>query len=867
MTKTNLMLMAVAVAIACCTTTMAQQPIPYVATSDEMLPYQNPALSPHERAVDLCQRLTLEEKAQVMMNGSQAVERLNVPQYEWWSEGLHGAARNGYSTVYPITMMMASTWNDKLVYEVFSQVSDELRVKNTQARHAGDIKRYQGTSVWTPNINIFRDPRWGRGQETYGEDPYLTLRMGLSVVAGLQGTDPNTGSLPEGQSYYKLLACAKHFAVHSGPEWNRHTFDIQQLPERDLWETYLPAFKSLVQKGNVREIMCAYQRIDGDPCCGSNRFLRQILRNEWNFDGVVVSDCGAIGDFWIKGRHEVSPDASSASAKAVISGTDIECGGNYKNLPKALADGLITQEQIDSSVVRLLSGRFSVGDFDDDQLVSWTKIPASVVASDKHKLTALEAARQGVVLLQNRNNLLPLSPNTKVAVIGPNATDSLMLWGNYTGYATKTVSMLVGINNIASDVKYVAGAGYTRNEQLLSRYGQLRTADGSPGLSATYYNNTELQGKPVATATYTAPLNLSNGGATVFAPGVNLTNFSARYEGVYEALHTETLMLNISADDRMRIIFDGDTVIDVWRSRERVQGATCEVSVEVGKRYPITIEFMQGDALAMLKFDMGVKTQLTSQQLVEQVRDRDVVIFVGGISPTLEGEEMKVSEPGFKGGDRTSIELPASQRMLVKALADAGKKIVFVNCSGSAIALTPEAEVCDGMLQAWYAGEQGGTAIAEVLFGKVNPSGRLPITFYKDDTQLPDFLDYRMQGRTYRYFQGEPLFAFGHGLSYTSFSLSKPEVKKQKDSCTVTVSVKNTGKREGADVVQVYLRKPADTDGPIKALRAFKRVQLQPEEEKNVTLHLDASQLEWWDANSNTMRTMEPDEYEVLVEH
>lgn len=847
------------------TAAQAQQPIPYQVSKAEMLPYQNPALSSRQRAEDLCRRLTLEEKARIMMNGSGAVERLHVPMYEWWSEGLHGVGRNGYSTVFPITMMMAATWNDALVHDVFDKVSDEMRVKNTQARHAGVVKRYQGTSVWTPNINIFRDPRWGRGQETYGEDPYLTERMGLAVVSGLQGTDLATGRLV-GHKYYKLLACAKHFAVHSGPEWNRHTFDIQQLPERDLWETYLPAFKSLVQKGNVREVMCAYQRIDGDPCCGSNRYLQQILRDEWKFDGLVVSDCGAIGDFWKKGHHEVSPDPKAASAKAVLSGTDVECGGEYKSLPEAVKAGQITEEQINTSVIRLLEARFDVGDFDSDDLVDWTGIPAACVASKEHKALALEAARQGVVLLQNRNNILPLQKTARIAVVGPNATDSLMLWGNYTGYATKTVSILEGIKSLAADVKYVEGCGFTRNEQLVSRFGNFRTSDGKPGMTATYWNNTEMKGKPCATALCTAPLNFSNGGATVFAPGVNLYDFTARYEGVYKADRTEKLLFTIAADDRMRIIIGTDTLVDVWKSRARVQKAAKEYKVEAGREYPVIVEYMQGDAAAALKFDVGVMATVTPENLVNNLADRDVVVFVGGISPALEGEEMKVSDPGFKGGDRTSIELPQSQRDIVKALAEAGKKIVFINCSGGAMALAPEARRCDGIMQAWYAGEQGGTAIAEVLFGDVNPSGKLPVTFYKDDSQLPDFLDYTMKNRTYRYFKGEPQWPFGYGLSYTTFAKSKAKVKKSKDACTVSLTVSNTGSRDGDEVVQVYLRNPKDTEGPVKTLRAYQRVSLKAGETKPVTITLTGDQLLWWDKASNTMRLMQPKDYEVTVE-
>ena len=847
------------------TAAQAQKAIPYKVSKAEMQPYQDPALPARQRAEDLCRRLTLEEKAQIMMNGSKAVERLHIPMYEWWSEGLHGVGRNGYSTVFPITMMMAATWNDALVHDVFNKVSDEMRVKNTQARHAGTIKRYQGTSVWTPNINIFRDPRWGRGQETYGEDPYLTERMGLAVVSGLQGTDLSTGRLT-GHKYYKLLACAKHFAVHSGPEWNRHTFDIQQLPERDLWETYLPAFKALVQKGNVREVMCAYQRIDGDPCCGNNRYLQQILRNEWQFDGLVVSDCGAISDFWKKGRHEVSADPKSASAKAVISGTDVECGGEYRTLPEAVKAGKITEDQINTSVIRLLTARFEVGDFDSDDLVDWTNIPATCVASKEHKALALEAARQGIVLLQNRGNILPLQKSARIAVIGPNATDSLMLWGNYTGYATKTINILEGIKSLATDVKYIEGCGFTRNEQLISRFGNFRTRDGGRGMSATYWNNTDMKGEPSATALCSTPLNFSNGGATVFAPGVALQDFTARYEGIYKADKTEKLLFNISADDRMRIIVGGDTLVDVWKSRERVQTAVKEYSVEAGKEYPVTVEYMQGDAMAVLKFDVGVMATVTPSDLVNSLSDRDVVVFAGGISPALEGEEMKVSDPGFKGGDRTSIELPQSQRDIVKALYEAGKKIVFVNCSGGAMALTPESQRCDGIIQAWYAGEQGGRAIAEVLFGDVNPSGKLPVTFYKDDSQLPDFLDYTMKNRTYRFLKEEPLWPFGYGLSYTSFAKSKAKVKKSKEGCTVSLTVSNTGSRDGDEVVQVYLRNPKDTEGPVKTLRGYQRVSLKAGETKAVTISLSGDQLLWWDKDSNTMRPMQPKDYEVVVE-
>lgn len=839
----------------------------FTAKAQTVLPYQNPNLTAQQRAEDLCSRLTLEEKAQIMIDVSREVKRMNIPHFDWWNEALHGVGRNGYATVFPITMAMASSWNDDLLLRVFDAVSDELRAKNNDARRNGTLERYRGVSIWTPNINIFRDPRWGRGQETYGEDPYLTSRMGLAVVRGLQG--------PAGSKYYKTLACAKHFAVHSGPEWNRHFFNVEDVPPRDLWETYLPAFKSLVQDGNVREVMCAYQRIDGDPCCGSDRYLRQILRDEWGFNGLVVSDCGAVDDFWKKGRHEVSEDARAASAKAVLAGTDVECGSNYRRLPQAVKDGLITEQQIDESVVRLLKARFEVGDFDSDDIVEWRKIGNDVIASKEHKQLALDMARQGIVLLQNRAHkdlsgkqdakaLLPLSKDARIAVVGPNATNITMLWGNYSGYPTQHVSLLDGIkNHLASSsasVKYIPGCDYCHNVALSSRFADITDADGHQGLKGVYWNNTEFSGEPVATVSYPSAISLNNGGATVFAPGVNLEHFSARYEGVLRPKKNERLSISVTGDDRMRIIFAGDTICDVWRSRQRVQTWNGEVHVEAGKEYPVVVEYMQGESYAQFTFDMGVKQETTPEDVVRQTSDCDVVLFMGGISPGLEGEEMKVDEPGFKGGDRTSIELPQSQRDVIAALAKAGRRIVFVNCSGSAIALTPESEACDAIVQAWYGGEMGPQALAEVLFGDVNPSGKLPVTFYRDDSQLPDFLDYTMKNRTYRYFHGSPLWAFGHGLSYTSFDFGKAKYAKGK----LTVKVSNTGKRDGSEVVQVYIRRVGDTDGPKMTLRAFQRVELKAGETKSVAIELTRNLFECWDAVSNTMRVV-PGKYEVLI--
>ena len=827
----------------------------------QMLPYQNPNLTAEQRAEDLLGRLTLEEKAKLMMDVSPAIPRLGIPQFQWWNEALHGIGRNGFVTVFPITTMMAATWNDELVYNIFTAVSDEARAKNQQAKKSGKIQRYQGLSFWTPNINIFRDPRWGRGQETYGEDPYLTERMGLAVVNGLQGQSL-TGKTGQ-HKYKKLLACAKHFAVHSGPEWNRHTFDVQQLPERDLWETYLPAFKALVQKGNVAEVMCAYQRIDGDPCCGNARYERHILRDEWGFKGLITSDCGAIRDF-LPRWHNVSKDGEAASAKAVLSGTDLECGSEYKNLPAAVKRGDITEAQINVSLKRLLTARFELGDFDKDELVEWTKIPSSVIASKEHKQLALQAAREGVVLLKN-NGVLPLtshlSPLTsKIVVMGPNANDSIMQWGNYSGFATKTVTVLEGLRRQLGNVPYIQGCALTRNEVFESRFDKIQTPEGGKGIRAYYWNNTEMKGQSVTSVVITNPINLSNGGNTVFAPGVNLENFSARYLGTLIPTADEELTLRVGADDKVRVVVNGDTLVDIWKVRQRIQEAQPTLKVKRGQSYRIQIDYVQEGGMAAMQFDVCKKQNPTQQQLLAQIGGAETVVFVGGISPRVEGEEMKVSDPGFKGGDRTDIELPQVQRDLLKMLHEAGKKVVFVNCSGGAMAMVPELETCDAIIQGWYSGELGGQAIAEVITGQVNPSGKLPMTFYRSVNDLPDFLDYTMKNRTYRYFQGEPLFPFGYGLSYTTFDISKPAYIKNK----VQLTVKNTGTMDGTEVVQVYIRRMADKEGPLKTLRAYQRVTLKTGGAQMVAIDFPRERFECWDAKTNTMRVL-PGEYEIMV--
>ena len=846
----------------------------------QTLPYQNPNLTAAQRADDLLTRLTLEEKVSLMMDSSPAIPRLGIPQFQWWNEALHGVGRNSYATVFPITMAMAASWDDALLHQVFTAVSDEARVKAQQAKRSGNIKRYQSLSFWTPNINIFRDPRWGRGQETYGEDPFLTSKMGLAVVRGLQGYTYDgkplysPTSLPRQASttsngYRKLLACAKHFAVHSGPEWNRHTYNVENLPERDLWETYLPAFKALVQEGDVAEIMCAYQRIDGQPCCSQTRYEQQILRDEWGFDGLITSDCGAIRDF-LPRWHNTAKDGAEASAQAVLAGTDVECGSEYRNLPAAVKRGDIKEADIDRSLRRLLIARFELGDLDPDDLNPWTKIPESVIASKEHKQLALDMARKSIVLLKN-NEVLPLtSPHlpltSNIVVMGPNAADSIMMWGNYSGFPTQTITALEGITAKAkvldpkANVRYIQGCGLTRNEAFESRMQELRDPLGNKGLQATYWNNTKMEGNPVTVVRIEGPVRLNNGGNTVFAPGVNLEQFSARYDATFIPTRDETLSFEISGDDRFRLLINADTVVNHWSARQRIHSGKKELTVKAGQHYRIQIDYMKEEGYAALNFDIRCKVNPTPEQLLAQIGDTQTVIFVGGISPSLEGEEMRVSEPGFRGGDRTSIELPQTQRDILAMLHKAGKKVIFVNCSGSAMGLLPETESCDAILQWWYGGEQGGAALADVLFGDKNPSGKLPITFYRSTDDLPDFEDYKMANRTYRYFQGEALFPFGYGLSYTTFEIGKPTYSNNK----VRVSVKNTGTRQGLETVQVYLRNLNDPNGPLKSLRAYTQVSLDAGQSKTVTIDLPRVRFEGWDEKTNTMRVV-PGRYELMV--
>jgi beta-glucosidase len=826
----------------------------------QQFPYQNPNLSSEERARDLISRLTLEEKVTLMCDNSDPIPRFGIKRFNWWSEALHGLANNTNVTVFPEPVGMAASFDDELVYRIYDAVSDETRAKYNEAVQNGqENKRFLSLSVWTPNVNIFRDPRWGRGQETYGEDPYLTSRMGVSVVKGLQG--------PADAKYRKLLACAKHFAVHSGPEWSRHQLNITNLDPKDLYETYLPAFKALVQDADVRQVMCAYQSLEDEPCCGNTRLLQRILRDEWGYKYLVVSDCDAIADFY--NGHDYSSDATHAVAKSVPAGTDLECAWqiyNYKELPNAIRNDLVKQESIDKSLLRVLTGRFDLGEMDDDAIVPWTKLSPSIINNEEHRELALDMARETMTLLQNKNNILPLKKSVKkIAVVGPNADNEEVLWGNYNGTPVRTITILDGIKTKVAENRIVYDKGCELvDNNLIDSYIPYCSFDGKKGFKATYWNNNEFKGEPVATQQVAAPLLLSVSGQNSFAPGVNTKDFSVRFETVYEPAKDENLVLRFGGTGLFEVKINGESIKKY--SNWRTVISKIPFKVEKGKKYNIEITLVQqNDWLANIDFNFGSEKASDYTALIKKLQGIDYVIFAGGLSTKVEGEEMPVELPGFKGGDRTDIELPQLQRDCLKALKQAGKKIIYVNCSGSAVGLVPETETCDAILQAWYAGESGGQAIADVLFGDYNPSGKLTVTFYKNLQQIPDFEDYSMKGRTYR-FMSDPLFPFGYGLSYTTFSIGNAKINNEignGGNLELFIPVSNTGKMNGTEILQVYIKKSGETDGPLKTLRAFQRVNVEQGKAVQTTISLPKSSFEFFDRSSGKM-TVTPGEYEVF---
>ncbi len=831
-------------------------------------PYQNPRLSFDKRAENLLSLLTPEEKIGLMMNGSVSVDRLDIPAYNWWNEACHGICYDDV-TVFPQVIALGATFNAPQQYEIYTAVSDEARaVWNTTDHHQLGVTQpngsiwHQGLSFWCPNVNIFRDPRWGRGQETPGEDPYLNAVMGTQTVKGMQGTD---------SKYYKLHSCAKHYAVHSGPEPLRHQFDVT-VSGRDLWETYLPAFKSLVEEGNVQEVMCAYHRYEGDPCCASNRLLQDILRNKWNFKGLVVTDCGAIGDFFNARQHGTHKDAASASADAVLSGADIECGTSYRSLTQAIEQGLITEADIDVNVKRILKARFELGMFDAPESLPWADLGLEQLSSPEHTALASKAAHEAVVMLKNKDNILPLRKDMKIAVVGPNADDARVILGNYNGYpsAANTKTILDGIREAAPGAEIIYEKGCDLNAASITTHyvGQI---NGGKGLHAEYYNTLDWSGSVVASVDYDEPLSLNTTSPALahedcpWADGVNMTGFSAKYTGSFTADYTGDMVYNVRGSSRYTFKVNGKTIVESqgqggrggfggFGGFGRGAAAATTFKVEKGKTYDISIELSQPEARsASFSFDIYSRGPVDFDKVVDKVSKADVIVMVSGISSDIEGE----------GHDRSSIELPEVQQELLAKLDATGKPVILVNVSGSAIGFGNVEDKYDALLQAWYGGQACGEAVADVLFGDYNPAGRLPVTFYASTDQLPDFQDYSMQNRTYRYFKGEPLYAFGYGLSYTTFSYGDAKTAGKAKNMTVTVPVTNTGKIDGDEVIQVYVKSLDDAGAPIKSLAGFARVNIAAGETKTVTIDLNKDAFSAYDEATDGLK-FRPGNYRIL---
>lgn len=793
--------------------------------------FQNPSLTFEARVNDLVKRMTLEEKVSQMLNTAPGIPRLGVPAYDWWNETLHGVARTPYKvTVFPQAIAMAATFDKDALFKMADYSALEGRAiynKALEAKQTG--KRYQGLTYWTPNINIFRDPRWGRGQETYGEDPYLTAVLDDAFVRGLQGDDPK---------YLKAAACAKHYAVHSGPEPLRHQFNID-VSAHDLWDTYLPAFQKLIVESKVAGVMCAYNAFRTQPCCASDILMNDILRKQWGFTGYVTSDCGGIDDFFAK--HKTHPDAESASVDAVFHGTDVECGHNaYLSLVQAVKDKKITESQIDVSVKRLFMIRFRLGLFDPASMVKFAQTPASVLESPAHKAHALDMARKSMVLLKN-TGVLPLSKKLKkIVVLGPNADNDIAILGNYNGTPSKLTTVLQGIKDKVgpeTEVVFEKAITFTSNELL--NYGSFTgttTFNGKPGFQAEYFKNTELKGTPLAVRTEENINHSWQEGEGVLS---NLTanDFSARYSTELRSPADQSLSLELKADNGCRLYINDKRVIDDWTGKKR-ELKRFNLKVKKDSVYKVVIEYWQGDATASINFSVGNYVKTDFKQLADKYADADVFVVAGGISPQLEGESMKVDDPGFTGGDRTTIQLPEVQTELMKALKATGKPTVFVMMTGSAIATPWESENVQAIVNAWYGGQAAGTAVADILFGDYNPSGRLPVTFYRSDKDLDSFSDYTMDNRTYRYFKGKALYGFGYGLSYTRFKYELVSATASaKKGLDVTVKITNTGKTAGDEVAQLYLLgAKGQANTPLKALKDFKRLSLKAGESKLVKM-------------------------------
>jgi beta-glucosidase len=787
--------------------------------------YLNPAAPLEARLADLVGRLTLEEKISQMVNDAPAIDRLGIPAYNWWNECLHGVARAGRATVFPQAIGLAAAWDADLMERVATAISDEARAKHHEFVRRGKRGIYQGLTFWSPNVNIFRDPRWGRGQETYGEDPYLTGRLGAAFVRGLQGADAR---------YLKTVSTPKHFAVHSGPESIRHVFDAV-VDERDLRETYLPQFEACVRAGAF-SVMCAYNRFMGQACCGSPRLLTEILRGEWGFQGYVVSDCGAIEDM-LQGHKLVETEAEAA-ALGLKSGCDLSCGREYASLRRAVDEGLVTESEIDLAVTRLFRARFRLGLFDPPERVAYARIPYDVVDSPENRALALEAARKSIVLLKNEKRTLPLKKSlSRIAVIGPNADDVEVLLGNYNGTPTDSITPLRGIREKVSPgtkVLSALGCDWARNmpvlevipsSVLLTRLGEKKIN----GLTAEYFDNRELRGRPALTRVDPqVDFNWWDGAPV---EGFDGDDFGVLWTGTLVPPVSGTYVLGGEGFNGFRLYLEGKLLVQ-FNGRHQSAKVYKGVGLQKGKAYKLRLEYFQVAGEAHMKLLWARPNPNREAEALAIARQAQAVILVLGLSPRLEGEEMDVPVEGFEGGDRLTLGLPAEQEALMRKVAALGKPVILVLLNGSALAVNWAADNIPAIVEAWYPGQAGGAALADVLFGDWNPSGRLPVTFFRSVADLPPFADYSLKGRTYRYFEGEPLYPFGYGLSYTEFyytNLLAPRTIAVGESAEVAVEVRNTGSRAGEEVVEMYVEDAAATvPVPFRALKGFQRVRLEP---------------------------------------
>ncbi len=837
------------------------------AQNPETPPYLDPSVPLERRVDDLVGRMTLEEKISQMMDRAAAIPRLQVPEYNWWNEALHGVARAGLGTVFPQAIGFAATWDDGLVQRMATAISDEARAKHHDALRRGSHDRYFGLTIWSPNINLFRDPRWGRGQETYGEDPYLTGHLAVDFVRGLQGDDPK---------YLKTVSTVKHYAVHSGPEPERHTFDAV-VDERSLHEDYLRHFETAVGEGGAYSVMCAYNRVDGQAACNSDMLLGDVLRGRWRFPGYVVSDCGAIDDIYQ--RHKLVKTAAEAAAAAVKAGTDLECGATYRALQQAVKGGLIAEAQIDAAVKRLFTARFKLGMFDPPSMVRYAQIPMTNVDSAEHRALAMDVTRKSIVLLKNDNGVLPLRKSLgTLAVIGPNANEWRMLLGNYNGIPSDPVTPLRGIREaVAPSTKVLFAVGSDLAEGFpvydVVRGPVLVTPEGQPGLRVEYFDSRAMTGAPVATGVDAAVD--ANWRDAAPRPGMNADDFAVRWSGTLRPTQAGSYRLGLVGTVKYRLFIDDKLVFQsTYPSRDGEfpdprPTYSQPVQLEPGHDYKIRVEGEESYGIADLQLVWAPPHELLENEAIDVARKADAVVLFLGLTPRLEGEEMPVAVPGFRGGDRTAIELPQPQEQLLEKVTALGKPTVLVLLNGSALAIDWAQQHVPAIVEAWYPGQAAGTAIADVLFGSYNPAGRLPITFYRSTADLPPFDDYNMTGRTYRYFHGTPLFPFGHGLSYTTFKYARLRTSapalRAGGAIDVQVDVTNAGTRAGDEVVQLYVQHVGSkVTRPLIELKGYQRITLKPGETRTVSLPLRADDLAYWDTAAHKWTT-EADQVKIRV--